>query len=112
MTAHQDNDCSWCGADLSDMTVIPTSTRGERFCSKSHRDASARAVRRIRAPEPPPPVGGSTEPHPLFKVEESPGGRWYLHTRVVHEKGFASEAEAIERTWALASCRREVGPSG
>ena len=38
--------CAWCGADI-ELERPPKSRRGEVFCSKSHRDASARAVRQL-----------------------------------------------------------------
>ncbi len=37
-------DCAWCGGEIFD--AFPN-RRGERFCSKNHRDASGRALRRF-----------------------------------------------------------------
>jgi hypothetical protein len=42
-------DCAWCGAEIeSKPKPAPRSRRGELFCCVAHRDASARAVRRLR----------------------------------------------------------------
>ena len=38
------DDCAWCGGEIFD--AFPN-RRGERFCSKYHRDASGRALRRF-----------------------------------------------------------------
>ncbi len=40
------HECAWCG-DTVVRDRPPMSLRGEVFCSPSHRDASARAVRRL-----------------------------------------------------------------
>ena len=40
-------DCSWCGAEV-ERSIAPRSRAGELFCCRSHRDASARAVKRLR----------------------------------------------------------------
>lgn len=37
-------DCSWCGGEIFDAFL---NRRGEWFCSKNHRDASGRALRRF-----------------------------------------------------------------
>jgi len=37
-------ECAWCGAEI-DGKHPPGSVRGEVFCTRAHRDASARAVR-------------------------------------------------------------------
>jgi hypothetical protein len=42
-----ESSCVWCGGEIS-VNKIPKSKRGERFCSKAHRDASARAVRNLQ----------------------------------------------------------------
>jgi hypothetical protein len=39
----QFQECAWCGAELID-EQFPNS-RGETFCSKSHRDSSNRALK-------------------------------------------------------------------
>jgi len=38
-------ECSWCGADLLGRSFANRRDPREKFCSKSHRDASTRAVR-------------------------------------------------------------------
>lgn len=49
----QESDCAWCGADVRAEIAAGTTPRvfvnrcGERFCSKSHRDASNAALRRL-----------------------------------------------------------------
>ena len=40
------DDCAWCGAEIK-LRRAPGSVRGEVFCCRAHRDASARAVRRL-----------------------------------------------------------------
>ena len=41
------DDCAWCGAEIVN-SKPPGSIRGEVFCSVAHRDASARAVKKLR----------------------------------------------------------------
>lgn len=45
-----ETDCAWCGAEITDPNP-PKSVRGEKFCSRAHRDASARAVKNLRNKE-------------------------------------------------------------
>lgn len=48
MTDDKSDDCAWCGAEIRPcLYPVPMSSRGERFCTRAHRDASARAVRRL-----------------------------------------------------------------
>lgn len=52
----ESDECSWCGADIAGVPV--RSRRGEVFCSKAHRDASARAVKALEpTPTRPEPKG-------------------------------------------------------
>ncbi len=44
-------DCAWCGGEVDLAARLITSKRGELFCSRAHRDASARAVRRLHKRE-------------------------------------------------------------
>ncbi len=46
MKAPDPEPCAWCSADI-DLERPPKSRRGEVFCCRSHRNASASAVRRL-----------------------------------------------------------------
>lgn len=40
-------ECAWCGAEIGKDEKVYPNKRGEYFCSKTHRDSSNRALRRL-----------------------------------------------------------------